>query len=212
MAQSTVAYDAILVPGGGLLDTGEPPRWVQNRLDRAIHLHDGEYVITLSAGTTHKPPPRDGNGFPMYEAMASARYLHERGVPPDRILPEACSYDTIGNAYFSRLIHADPAQLRRLLVITSDFHMPRTEAIFRWVYGMDPAQFDLTFEAVPDQGIEASVLQARREREAQSLERLQETMRHVTTLMQLHRWLFSEHHAYAIERRPCDPGEARDTY
>jgi hypothetical protein len=90
--------------------------------------------------------------------------------------------------------------------------MPRTEAIFRWVYGMDPAPFDLRFEAVPDRGIEASVLQARREREAQSLERLQETMQRVTTLTQLHRWLFSEHHAYAIDRRASDPGEARDTY
>ena len=55
-----------------------------------------------------------------------------------RILAETCSYDTIGNAFFARTVHTDPRGLRRLLIVNSKFHMPRTEAIFRWVFGAAP--------------------------------------------------------------------------
>ena len=34
--------------------------------------------------------------------------------------------DTIGNAYFLRATHTDPAGWRNLVVITNEFHMPRT--------------------------------------------------------------------------------------
>src|SRR5436309_11511249 len=61
-------------------------------------------------------------------SSAGARYLLERGAEPGRILMEAVSLDTIGNAYFSRLLHVIPREFRRVLVVTSDFHMPRTQA------------------------------------------------------------------------------------
>lgn len=42
----------------------------------------------------------------------------------------------MGNAYFSLTIHALPAGWRRLAVVTSDFHMPRSAALFSDVYEM----------------------------------------------------------------------------
>ncbi len=51
-------------------------------------------------------------------------------MPAERIWAETASLDTIGNAYFARVIHTDPAGLRRLLVVNSAFHMPRTRMIF----------------------------------------------------------------------------------
>jgi len=130
-------YDAILILGGGVHECGKLPLWVEARLQRALDLEQGEPIITLSVGTTHKPPPLDEHGFPIFESVAAASYLADHGIAPERILVEATSYDTIGNAYFSRVIHVDPAGFRRLLIITSAFHMPRTEAVFRWVYGLD---------------------------------------------------------------------------
>ena len=65
-------------------------------------------------------------------------YLINNGLNPEKVLTEICSYDTIGNAYFSRLLFAEPFNLSSLLVLTSEFHMPRTRAIFEWIYSLTP--------------------------------------------------------------------------
>jgi uncharacterized SAM-binding protein YcdF (DUF218 family) len=193
-------YDAILIPGGGVDDNGEPRPWVKARLDRAIEIRDSAYLIALSAGTVHKRAPLDENGAPIFEALAAARYLLRRGIHPDAILTETSSYDTIGNAYFARVIHSEPANLRRLCIITSEFHMPRTRAIFEWMYGLDnpDGRYHLTFKAVPDIGISAADLQARLVKEASSLKQFQSNVAHIQSLRACHQWLFTEHAAYAV--------------
>jgi hypothetical protein len=195
-------HDAILILGNGVREGGVLPSWVRRHLDRAIQLHQGEFVITLSAGTTHRPPPLDGNGFPIFESVAAAEYLIERGLPADRILTETHSYDTIGNAYFSRVIHVEPQQMRRLLVIASDFHVARAETVFRWVYGLEPraAPCEFQFEGMSDAGMDAAVLEARRERERQRTDALGDLPARITTMRGFHRWLFTEHDAYNATR------------
>ncbi|MBN1582196.1 MAG: YdcF family protein [Anaerolineae bacterium] len=197
-------YDAILIPGGGVREHGRLPVWVQRRLDRALEVEQGEMIITLSAGTVHRPPPLDGDGFPVFESVAAADYLVGAGMDPKRILVETCSYDTIGNAYFARVIHIEPRGFKRLLVITSAFHMLRTERIFCWVFGLDaPAgHYELGFDAVSDDGIDQDMLAARREKEQARLVQLEETRARIVTLRDLHRWLFQEHSAYATGARP----------
>lgn len=123
----------------------------------------------------------------------------ERGVAADRILVETHSYDTIGNAFFSRVVHTDPAGLRRLLIITSDFHAARCEAAFRWIYGLEPKaySYELSFEPVCDPDMAAPVLAKRREKERKSLEDLLKVAARIRTMRDCHRWLFSEHGAYS---------------
>ena len=116
----TKPIDAVLIPGGGLTASGDVVPWVQARLERAIALSPPpQFFIPLSAGTTHKPPPMDVNGFPILESVAAASYLQTRGIEGSRILPETVSLDTIGNAYFARTSHTDIAGWRTLLVITN---------------------------------------------------------------------------------------------
>jgi hypothetical protein len=201
--------DAILIPGNGVRAGGELPSWVRLHLDRAVEIYNGEYVIALSAGTTHRPPPVDEQGFPIFESVAAARYLMERGIPAERILTETQSYDTIGNAFFSRVIHAEPRQMRRLLVIASDFHLARVEAVFRWIYGLhpQPVQYELRFEGVSDPGMDKAVLDARVERERERLNASADLRGRITTMANFHRWLFSEHDAYNATRRGFGEGE-----
>jgi uncharacterized SAM-binding protein YcdF (DUF218 family) len=196
-------YDAILIPGGGVRDGGVLPSWVQRRFDRAVRIQQGEYIVALSAGTTHRPPPADKNGFPIFESVAGARYLMDAGIPPEQILTETHSYDTIGNAFFSRVLHVDPLGLRRLLIITSDFHLPRTEAAFRWVYGLEPAAspYDLHFEGVADPGMDPEVLRERESRERRSLDETAVLARELTRMAEFHQWLFSKHKAYSAGGR-----------
>lgn len=208
-------YDAILIPGGGLQSDGTPVAWAQNRLDRAIALYQGEFLIPLSAGTPHKPPPLDSEGYPILESVAGARYLLEHGIDARKVLVETCSFDTIGNAYFSRVMHVAPRQFRRLLTITSAFHMPRTQAVFRWVYGLPglPGDSVLSFDAVPDTGIPSAALEARRRKESARLEALPALQSRIRNLAELHHWLFTEHTAYAAAAQPVKArGSIVDTY
>lgn len=97
----TNVQTAIIVLGGGLREDGTVPRHTQLRLDRAeqiyLSLKKPAYIITLSGGTTHKPNPRDNNGFVVWEASAAAKRLLDMGIPSSSILEENFSLDTIGN-------------------------------------------------------------------------------------------------------------------
>jgi hypothetical protein len=169
----------------------------------------------LSAGTVYKAPPLDENGFPIFESIAAAQYLVDQGINPGAILCETSSYDTVGNAYFSRVIHVDPQGCKRLHIITSVFHMPRTKAIFEWLYGLDGqgGKYQLTFDPTPDTGIAAADLQARVDKEAESLSQFLKNTATIHTLQDCHRWLFTEHAAYAASATKKQAiGKALNTY
>jgi len=214
--QKMIDVDAIVVPGGGLTEKGDLPDWVRARVYRAVELQQqARYIITLSGNTVHKPPPLDAEGFPQYESVVAAKRLLEYGIAPERLLYETVSLDTIGNAYFTLLLHVLPLRLRSLHVITSAFHLPRTEAIFHWVFNLEdiPHNVQLTYEAVEDVGIEENVLAARKEREAKGLERVLRLERSIRTLRDFHIWLYTEHDAYAIHKQPQrEKGIAQATY
>jgi hypothetical protein len=200
-----MSYDAILIPGGGVQADGSLPPWMVARLDAAITTDHNGCFITLSAGTVHKPPPLDAEGFPIFESVAATNYLIAQGIPKNNILVETCSYDTIGNAYFSYVIHVLPRRLKRLLVITSEFHLARTQAIFEWIYSLakpDLLTCQLSFKSVPDVGIAPDVLKARQHKEASGLASLQQLMPTITTLEQFHTWLTMEHNAYTPGGKP----------
>jgi hypothetical protein len=194
-----MGYDAILIPGGGVLHNGKLPLWVTRRLDLAINIYQGEYIITLSAGTTHKPPVLDVNGFVIFESIAGANYLLKNGIPPGNILTEISSYDTIGNAYFARFMHTEILGLKNLLIITSEFHLVRVKSIFDWIFNLDNSfEYNLDFLSVPDTEIPEDILQSRLEKEQESLTKLLLLKQKITNLQDLHKWLFSKHKAYTV--------------
>lgn len=217
-----IRYDALLVPGGGIRADGEPPEWVQARLNKAIELMESaRFIIALSAGTTHKPFLLDHEGFPFYESEASAAYLTHNGAAKEKILTERSSLDTIGNAFFARFIHTEPLGLRKLLVITNEFHMPRTRRIFNWVFSLNfqgnapesDKNYHLEFLPVPDLGMDHTLLEIRLIKEHRSLEQLENIIGKITNGWEFHQWLFSQHQAYAPLLKPGrEKGAVRETY
>jgi uncharacterized SAM-binding protein YcdF (DUF218 family) len=208
--------DCIFVPGGGLLPGGILPPWTVARLDYALSQKERtRWIACLSGGTVHKPPPLNKDGFSIFESHAAGNYLVSKGTHPQQILTEISSYDTIGNAYFSRLLFSDPLQFDRLLVITSEFHMQRTRAAFEWIYGLTPlpVEYKLRFETVPDKGLSPQVLKTRTAREKKSLEKMRKMQMHITTLDAFHSWLYSEHSAYSVSPRPGSlTGDVLESY
>lgn len=193
-------YDGVVIPGGGIFaDSGAPRPWVAARLDAAIKLDScTRYFIVLSRGTTHKPPPSDANGFPITEAAASAAHLLRNGISdPARVLQETWSLDTIGNAYFTRAMLAEPLNLRNLIVVTSRFHMERTRAIFEWVFALDGAKFSIDYCVTEDSGLPPDELAGRVAKEQSGLETLtSKTIPRISTLGQLASFIHIEHGAY----------------
>lgn len=207
-------YDSILIPGGGLLEDGSLPPWTIARLEKALtHKTDCRWFILLSGGTVHKPPPLNGEGFPFFESHELAKNLINAGVSSDRILTEISSYDTIGNAYFARLLFTDPLRFKTLLIITSDFHMQRTRAIFEWIFRLPPTihDYEIEFESAPDRGLTTQALAARVQREEKSLANLNKTIQKVNNLEDFIIWLYREHAAYAPNKpfKPLSPDELK---
>src|SRR5262249_44119927 len=78
--EEMTVFDATLVLGGGVRDGGILPPWAAARFDLALQRNRGEPILCLSAGTTHRPPPLNVQGFPITESLAGASYLRSMGV------------------------------------------------------------------------------------------------------------------------------------
>ncbi len=200
-------FDCILIPGGGLLEDGSLPPWTIARLNYALSVKDEcRWFILLSGGTVHKSPPLNENGFPFFESRELAKHLNDAGISSNRILTEISSYDTIGNAHFARMLFTEPLKLKKLLVITSEFHVPRAKAIFEWVFHLPPSplEYQIDFISTPDKGLTPQALAARVQREKSSLENLRNTIQKITNLDNFITWLYTEHAAYATNK-PSKP-------
>jgi len=122
--------DILVILGAPNATDGSLSPMACSRADRAL----AEYrrrpgckiVITggwgRSFNTTDKP-----------HAHYVAEYLRGRGVSDDDILPFAESSNTVQDAVYVRAILGD-RPVRTLCVITSDFHCPRADYVFRAVF------------------------------------------------------------------------------
>ncbi|KAL1511937.1 hypothetical protein AB1Y20_005217 [Prymnesium parvum] len=218
----TGGFHAIVVPAGGQHEEG-PPAHVLARLERAVQLYrmapdPKPFVITTAWGTPHKPCPHDAAGFERHEAQDNAHWLLRHGIPPEALLEESVSLETVGNAFFTRVMHTDVRSLRRLAVINNRFHMPRTRAVFEHVFRVPPrdgepmTNYEIEFIEVDDR-LPRDALSVREEKERTALPKFlpggpwQTTTPH---LRAMHEWLYQENTAYATkrlnnERKPIDP-------
>ena len=166
--------DVILVLGGGAPPAPDAQLpFVAARCKAAAALWKAAAkkpkILTLSAGTAHVPQLLDARGSVVFEATASAAVIINEGVDAADVFVETTSFDTIGNAFYSRNDHCSLAGWRRLLVITSEFHLARTKAIFDWVYGAAGAEpsgaYELSYLGTEDTGLTPAEVTARKVRE-----------------------------------------------
>ncbi|MFC4590092.1 SanA/YdcF family protein [Sphaerisporangium corydalis] len=108
-----------LVLGAGLIN-GVPTPMLATRLDIAARLYrDGRVRALLLSGD---------NGRAGYDEPSVMRdYLLARGLPPDRLVLDYAGFDTWDSCVRAR----DVFGVRRLTVVTQDFHLPRAVALCR---------------------------------------------------------------------------------
>ncbi|KAG8470237.1 hypothetical protein KFE25_008658 [Diacronema lutheri] len=217
--------DVVLVLAGGVDRRGATHCTVAERLRAAANASKalgGCPVVLNGGGTTWKPRYVDRNGFSIPEAALMAVQLErEGGLRHELLYPESFSDDTIGNAFFARVMHTDlRPEWRDLLVITSQFQMARTQAIYTWIFSLEPRPaarpYRLRFESVRDDCLDPHVLALRRAKEADSLHKLEAgPLMRMRTLAEAHEFIFRRHSGYSVRgvtsKQPLDSALA-DTY
>jgi len=135
-------------------------------------------------------------GLPIWESTAAAGSLLDRGLPASALLVETTSFDTIGNAFFARTSHADLAGWRTVAIITSDFHMPRTRAIFEWIF----PHINLVFISTPAVGLSAEAVDARKQREKRSLDSITLLRTQYPKLHDVRNFITTQHELYTAQK------------
>lgn len=192
-------YDSIFVLAGGINKNGECYEWVKRRLDLAVKLYNfsNKNIFCLGGGSYHTPPILNEKKFMIHESTACAEYLIKKGVNSKKILKDWSSFDTIANGVFGYNNFIIPFKLKKIVVITSEFHMNRTEAIFNWINNLYDNVVQIKFLSVSDRNIDDDLISIRTIRENQSLDNLKKNViLKYSSLQEMLNWFYTEHKAY----------------
>lgn len=140
-------YDAIVVLGSQPdFRTWKFPSYAYTSLDRAYELllQNKAPYIALSGDHSVK---YDDEGIvqPFRECDRQEEYLLSLGCPSTAILKEGESRDTISNIYYLKNLIFKPHNIKNILIVTTDFRIPRVSFICAKVLGSD---YRVSFETV----------------------------------------------------------------
>lgn len=199
--------NAIIILSGGIDSNGGLPSFVANRIEKAIQIKtQNDYIVTATRTTVYKAPPRDEKDYPLDDAVVYAKMLVEKGIKREHVRIENCSFETLGSAYFLRMLHINPLNLKKFTVITSEFHMPRTKCVFDWIFSLPFSQceksisekYNIAYIGTENIGIEKEVLEERIKKEQEGIERINLLKNEIHDLEEFNQWLFRDHSAYSV--------------
>ena len=114
-------YDAIIVLGAQVKPDGVPSLQLQWRIDAAAKAWKERSALIVVCGA-------QGSNEPAPEAHVMREELIRQGVPEEMILMDDQSFNTRQNiANAVRLL--EDREVQRVLIVTSDYHLPRAMAI-----------------------------------------------------------------------------------
>lgn len=149
-----VKYDVVIALGGGVNRDGSLPLAVQKRVNKCVEIYlKGETEKFLMCG---------GGTGEISEADAMKNFLLSQSIPENDIFLEAESLNTVGNAWFAKTMFLDIHQWLEPVIVTSQFHMPRTKFIFSSVLG---ATYKPHFIAASDEDLDPVLLRRMAEKE-----------------------------------------------
>jgi len=124
--------DALIVLGGGLTAQDELTDVARIRMDVAIsawHLGVAPHIVTTGGHSFLV------NAHEVSEAIVMREYAIRQGVTEESIFTEESSLESIGNILFAKTEVVVPHGWRRLAVVTSVSHLPRSMRIADHVFG-----------------------------------------------------------------------------
>lgn len=124
--------DVIIILGCGINKQGAVSRITKERLDFFLEKKNKFSDIPILLSGRWSGLKR--NKSKITEAQAMKKYLVMRGINLTRIYLEMKSLDTVSNAVFSEKIVRKHKNWKRILLVTSDWHMKRALWIFQKVF------------------------------------------------------------------------------
>jgi len=124
-------HDAIIVLANLMDPSGNLNDETLARLSKALDLLKArEASLVVPCGWAY----RDDSDICVADAMATHAEL-VMDTPNAKIISEATSRDTVGDAVFTKRNLANPRNWKSVIVVTSAYHADRTREIFSFVYG-----------------------------------------------------------------------------
>ncbi len=117
-------FDAIIILGSQVLPDGTPNIQLKWRLDKALEMLKNRSVPVVVCGAK-------GADEPLPEAEAMRNYLMKAGIDGKLILTDPDSFNTRENLQnAARLLEGlEGYDVRKVLIVTSDYHLPRALAL-----------------------------------------------------------------------------------
>lgn len=130
-----IKYDAIIVLGGGRYNDGSLTELSKQRLDAGAELFKkGVAPKIFALGEKYSTYRPGAICFPQTGASLRSKYLREKGVPKNNIILLENGRDTINEALVCNE-KCQELEYKKILVVTSDKHLPRALYIFKKVFG-----------------------------------------------------------------------------
>ncbi len=135
-------YDTAVVLSHFVDPMGQLTKQSQDRVDAGVRLLDcgDSSTLTLSGGKV-----QFGEGIHYAHAERMKAYVLGKGADPRCVYTEEQSLDTVGQAILTRRDVVEPNSWERFVVVSNDYHIPRVQKIFRFVF---PHDFLLHFVGV----------------------------------------------------------------
>lgn len=195
--------DLIICLAGGINeDTKEVHDFVKERLNLSYQYYTKCKckILLMGGGTYHKPPVLNDEQYVIHESTACANYLLDFDIKPTDIYKEWSSYDTIANGYYAFSNYIHPMEFSSIMVITSQFHMDRTKAIFKYFNNLHYKNNNVKlFFHSTNNIITGEVLKQRIERENNSLISFKtNVIDKKKTLRDFLKWFYEEHNSYNV--------------
>jgi uncharacterized SAM-binding protein YcdF (DUF218 family) len=130
---NTRKIDVIVILGGGITAEGVLSSATKERLDKLLKTRDEMPLVPIIVSGCR-------SGFMKVapsttEAKEMKKYLVKHGIESRLIITESESLDTISNAIFTRRIVERHLNWKKILLITSNWHMERALWVFKKILG-----------------------------------------------------------------------------
>jgi uncharacterized SAM-binding protein YcdF (DUF218 family) len=124
-------FDATIVLANLMDRQGVLNDETRSRMEKGVStINLGLSPVLVTCGWNYRPDSQ------ICIADAMKTYAVEKlNIRSDAIITETNSRDTVGDAIFTKRNFAIPRNWTRILVVTSAYHVSRTQTIFEFIYG-----------------------------------------------------------------------------